>query len=128
MPPRQSEMASRRKRSYAVVAAAAHFARRMRMEQLENNMCTCWTANPTYDPKCVLLRRLFFINEDSTKYVSVGFCPARNYMTPVNFRVVLIGGGPKTIKLSDEKVDAMAEGLPKLREAMSCWEPACGSW
>ena len=127
MPPRQSEMASRRKRSSAAEAAAAHVARRKRMEQLKLNMCTCWTANPTYDPKFVLLRRLFFINGDSTKYVSVGFCPARDYLTLVKFRVVLIGGGPKTIKLSDEQVDAVAERPPKLREGMSCWQPACGS-
>jgi len=51
------------------------------MEQLEpNSICTYWPANPAFDPKRVLLRRLFFINEDRTKYVSVGFYPfATNY-------------------------------------------------
>ena len=32
-----------------------------------------------FDPKRVLLRRVFFIDEDRTKYVSVGLYPARDY-------------------------------------------------
>ena len=36
-------------------------------------------------------------------------------------------GGPKTIILSDEQVDAMAEGLPMLRDAMCGGNPVGGS-
>ena len=54
------------------------------MEQLElwdpTNICTYWPNNPAFDPKRVLLRCLFIINEDRTKYVSVGFYLARDYL------------------------------------------------
>jgi hypothetical protein len=33
----------------------------------------------TFDPSRVPLRRLFFLNADRSKYVSVGFYPTRNY-------------------------------------------------
>jgi hypothetical protein len=49
--------------------------------------------------------------------VSVGFYPARDYLPLVEFRVVRKGGGSKTLILSDEVVDAMAKGLPMLRDA-----------
>jgi len=45
----------------------------LREEQLPSNIYTYWPANPAFEPKLVLLRRMFFINEDKTKYVSVGF-------------------------------------------------------
>ena len=35
-----------------------------------------------------MFRRLFFINEDLTKYVSFGFYPARVYLPLVEFGVV----------------------------------------
>jgi hypothetical protein len=66
----------------------------------------------------VLLRRLFFIDEERTKYVSVGFYSARDYLSLVVFGVVRSVGRPKTIILCDEQVDAMADVLPKLRDAM----------
>ena len=52
------------------------------MEELEPtpNICKYWPNNPAFDPMRVLLRRLFFINEDRLKYVSVGFYPARDYL------------------------------------------------
>jgi len=34
-------------------------------------------VNPMLDPKRVLLRRLFFIDVDRPRYVSVGFYPSR---------------------------------------------------
>jgi len=86
------------------------------MEQLElTNICTYWPTNPAFNPKRVLLRRLFFINEDRTKYVSVGFYPARDSLpswgrSERRWAVTLI--------LSDELVDVVAEGLPMLRGAM----------
>ena len=76
----------------------------------------------------MLLRCLFLVNEDRTEYVSVGFYPARDYLPLVEFGVVRRGGGPKTIILRDEQIDAMRDGLPKLSEAMcSGGEPACGN-
>ena len=50
------------------------------------NMCTYWPNNPSFDRKRVLLRRLFFINEDRTKYVYVGLYPARDYVQLVELR------------------------------------------
>jgi len=88
------------------------------MEELEPNICTYWPNNPAFDPKRVLLRRLFFINEDRTKYVSVGFYPARDYLPQVEFGVLRRAGGPKTLILGEEQVDALAETLPTLRGDM----------
>jgi len=45
----------------------------------------------------------------------------------VEFGVVQRGGGPKTIILSDEHIDAMAVGLSKLRDAICSGEPGGGS-
>ena len=73
-----------------------------------------------------MLRRLFFINGDRTKYVSVGFYPARDYLPLVEFGVVRRGGGPKTLLLSDEQMDELAEVLPMLRDAMCNGEISLG--
>jgi len=88
------------------------------MEELEPNICTYWPNNPAFDSRRVLLRRLFFINEDRTKYVSVGFYPARDYLPHVEFGVLRRAGGPKTLILGEEQVDALAETLPTLRGDM----------
>ena len=66
----------------------------------------------------MLLRRLFFINGDRNKYVSVSFYLARNHLHLVEFGVLRRGGGPKTLILGNEQVDAMVERLPMLRDAM----------
>jgi len=101
------------------------------MEDLEpTNVCPYCPTNPAFDPKRVLHRRLFFINEYWSKYVSVGFYPVRDHLTLVEFEVVWRGGGPKTLILSDEQLDAMAEVLPMLRDAMcsgetSVWGHRC---
>ena len=58
--------------------------------------------------------------------MSVGSYSARNYLPLVEFRVARKGGGPKTLILSDEQVDAMAEALPKLRDDMSSGETSVG--
>ena len=34
--------------------------------------------NPAFDPKRVLLRRVFFFGPEKTKYISIGFYPSRN--------------------------------------------------
>jgi len=109
-----SSMATRRKRSSAPADSSAA---RKKMEELKpTNICTYWPNNPALDPKTVLLLRLFFINEDRTKYVSVGFYTARNSLPLVEFGVLRRGGGPYTIILNDQQVDALAEVLPTLRE------------
>jgi hypothetical protein len=72
------------------------------MDELEyTNIGTYWPNNPAFDPKKVLIRRLFFTNQERNKYVSVGFYPARDNLALLN-----------------EQLDAMAEGLPMLRDAM----------
>jgi hypothetical protein len=50
--------------------------------------------------------------------VYVGFYPTRDYLPLVEFGVLRRGGGPNTLILSDEQVDALAESLPSLREDM----------
>jgi len=57
-----------------------------------SDICTYWPTNPFFDPKRILLRRLFFINDDWTKYVSVGFYPARDYQPLVEFGAIWSGG------------------------------------
>ena len=97
------------------------------MEELEpTTFCTFWPNNPVFDPKRMLLRRLFFINEDRTKYVSVSFYPARDYLPLVEFRFSRRDGGTKTLILCDEQVDAMAEALPMLRDAKFSGEMSVG--
>jgi len=51
----------------------------LREEDLPSDIYTYWPANPAFDTKRFLLRRMFFINEDKTKYLSVGFYPTRDY-------------------------------------------------
>jgi hypothetical protein len=61
----------------------------------------------------VLLRRLFFINSDKTKYVFIGFYPTRDYQPLVEFGNIRRGGS-KSIILKDELIDTLADCLPKL--------------
>ena len=122
-------MASSLKRSYATTDIAAILpARIKRMEQFENTNSTYWSANSAFDSKRVLLRRLLFINEDRTKYISVGFYPAGFYLALLKFGVKRRGGWPKKIILTNKRVNALAEGLRKLCDALcSGGEPAGGS-
>ena len=92
-------------------------------EQEHTNICTYWPTNPAFNPKRVLLRRLFFINEDRTKYVSVGFYPARDSLpswgrSERRWAVTLI--------LSDELVDVVAEGLPMLCDVICSGKTSVG--
>ena len=81
------------------------------------DMCTYWPANPAFEPKRVLLRCMFFINEDKTRYVSVGFYPARDYQPLVEFCAIQ-RGGPKSLNLTDEQFDTLAGRLPAIRDSM----------
>jgi len=88
------------------------------VEQLPTtDICTYWYPNPAFDPKRVLLRHMFFINEDKTKYVSVGYYPARDYQ-PLMYFGAIRRGGSKCLILSDEQVTALADCLPAIRDSM----------
>ena len=60
------------------------------------------------DPNKVLLRRVFFLDPEKTKYISVGFYPARNYQPLVEIE------SPKStpIVLTDQQVKTLSEHLP----------------
>ena len=82
-----------------------------------SDICTYWPSNPAFDPKRVLLLRMFFINEDKPWYISVGFYPIRDYQTMVEFEAIRRGES-KSLILSDEKVAALADCLPATRDSM----------
>jgi len=65
----------------------------------------------------VLLSRLFFINANKTKYVSVGFYPARDYLPMVEFGVIR-SCGSEAIILTDEQVYTLAQCLPAVADAI----------
>ena len=91
--------------------------RKRALEQLlpdvSSDICPFWPASPAFDPQRVLLRRIFFINSDRTKYVSVGFYPAPDYQPLVEFGAIRRGGS-KSIVLKDEHIDTLADSLPKM--------------
>ena len=83
----------------------------------EEYVCTYWPANPAFDLKRVLLRRMFFINEDKTKFMSVSLYPAPDYQPLVEFGAVRRGGSMSLI-LTDEQVAALEDCLPAIRDSM----------
>ena len=78
--------------------------------------------SPAFDPNRALLRRVFFLDENKTRYVSVPFYPSMGYMPMVEF------GGSKIgpIRLTEQQVTALAEHLPPLCDA-SCANRHCTS-
>jgi len=66
--------------------------------------------SPAFDPNRALLRRVFFLDENKTRYVSVAFYPSMGYMPMVEF------GGSKIgpIRLTEQQVMALVEHLPPL--------------
>jgi len=82
-----------------------------------SDICTYWAPNPAFDPQGVLLRRLFFLNTNKTKYVSVGFYLARDFLPLVEFGVIR-SCGSKAIILTDEQVYTLAQYLPALADSM----------
>jgi hypothetical protein len=72
--------------------------------------CNSDFINPLFDPQKVLLRRIFFLNCDHTKYLSVGIYPGRGYEVLIEF-----GGSKLTpILLIEPYVAAMLVHLPAL--------------
>jgi len=76
--------------------------------------CTCLEGQLLFDPNNVLLRRVFFLDPEKTKYISVGFYPARNYQPMVEI------GSPKStpIALTDQHVKTLSEHLPAQIDAL----------
>ena len=66
------------------------------------------------NPNKVLLRRIFFLDPQETKYISVGFYPARNYQPLVEI------GSPKSapVILTDQHVKTLSEHLPAQIDAL----------
>ena len=67
-----------------------------------------------FHPNRVLLRRVFFLDADKTKYISVGFYPSRNYQPLVDL------GSPKVtpLLLTDSHVRTLAEHIPSQLDAL----------
>jgi hypothetical protein len=72
------------------------------------------TVSAQFDPHRVLLRCVFFINLDRTRYVSVGFYPAQNYQPLVEFG----GSRIKPITLNEKQVATLAVHLPRLHQEL----------
>ena len=70
--------------------------------------------SPAFDPKLVLLCRVYFTNKEKSKYVLVGFYPAKNYHSLLEL------SGAKLLPnvLTDAYVATMAQKLPSLLAAM----------
>jgi hypothetical protein len=66
------------------------------------------------DTRKIVMRRLFFINQDKTKFVSVGFHTSSAYLTLAEF------GGSKitSILLSQDYLNLFASHLHDLHQAM----------
>jgi len=71
-------------------------------------------VNPMFGPSRALLRRVFFLDPEKTKYIPVGFYPSRNYQPLVEI------GSPKSIPLilTDQHVKTLAEHFPAQCEAL----------
>jgi len=60
---------------------------------------------------------MFFINEEKTKYVSLGYYPARDYQPLVEFGAIR-RGVCKCLILADKHVAALADCLTSIRDSM----------
>jgi hypothetical protein len=70
--------------------------------------------SPTLDPNRAMLRRVFFLNDDRNKYVSVAFYPERGYTSLVEF------GAAKAapLRLTEQHFTTLIKHLPSLIEAI----------
>ena len=67
-----------------------------------------------FDPNRVLLRRVFFLDPDKTRYVSVGYYPPKNYQP-----LVEIGTSKQhPILLTDHRVATLADHLARQLDAL----------
>jgi hypothetical protein len=72
----------------------------------------------TLDPNRALLRRVFFLNEDRNKYISVAFYPQQGYSVLVEL------GAAKSIplRLTTQQFTTLTEHLPGLIQALCAGE------
>jgi hypothetical protein len=66
------------------------------------------------DPQRVLLRRVFFLNRDRSKYVSVGFYTALDYQPLLEFG----GSQNKPIFVANDVAESLAQHLPRMCNSM----------
>jgi hypothetical protein len=92
-------MASRKRRNIPNREYIGGLIQRKR-ETSASDMCSfpLEGINPSHDPNQALLRRVFFLNEDRNKYVSVAFDPEKGYTVHVEY------GAAKTapLKLTEQ--------------------------
>jgi hypothetical protein len=72
------------------------------------------SVGQTFDHQRALLRRVFFLNKDKSKYVSVGFYPALDYQPLVEFR----GKQYKPIFITPDIVESLAQHLLRMCNSM----------
>jgi len=70
--------------------------------------------NPALDPNRALLRRVFFLNDDRNKYVSVAFYPAQGYTALLEFGTAKAA----PLRLTEQDFTMLTEHLPGLLGAL----------
>ena len=106
-------MSAKKRRSPMMEGESSSDSKRVKAPELDIYLNTdC--VNPLFDPNRVLLRRVFFIDPEKTKYIFVGFYPSRNYQPLVE------NGSPKSnpIIRMDLHVKTLAEHLTAQCEAL----------
>jgi len=79
----------------------------------ELDTCLDVVSKALANPKRAMLRRVFFISEDKSKFVSVGFYPACGYQPLAEF------GGAKKLPLFLNSLQTMADNNAALCNALS---------
>jgi len=83
--------------------------------QAELDTCLEVVTSALSNPNRAMLRRVFFIAEDKSKYVSVSFYPARGYQPLAEF-----GGAKKLpLLLNAQQLQTMADNIAALYNALS---------
>ena len=81
----------------------------------ELDTCLDVVSTALANPNRALLRRVFFIAEDKSKFVSVGFFPARGYQPLAEF-----GGAKKlSLLLNPQQLQTMADNALSTNEHFS---------
>jgi len=75
------------------------------------NICTLPIEgiSPTLDPNRALLRRVFFLNDDHTKYCSVAYYPTQGYAVLVEFGTAKIA----PLRLTEQHFTVLTEHLQR---------------
>jgi len=94
---------------------AATVAARILVRHLSLLACQSRIQNPESAAQAPVLHQL-----GRTYYVSVGFYPARDYQPLVEFGAIRRGGS-KSILLTDEHIDTLADSLPKMLISICYW-------